>query len=330
MSGNADPGGSPAAARRATSADVAREAGVSRATVSYVINNVPTRRISPATRALVLDAAQRLGHVPDASARALRRGRTNLVLALVRDFTFGHIADYLLEGLDRELIGRGYVLLVHRYNEGLRELADLWPIVDPAVVVEMGGLSLPEEAGVQVPHSKLVQTHNVVNHRLAGQMQVEYLAGRGHTRLGYAYPVEPGIQEIAEDRLEGAQAACRQLGLPDPVIAEIDRKDVDTAKGALDLWQAAAPSVTAICAHNDELALMLQFVMAGRGLQIGKDLAVIGIDDIPLARMGITTIAIDVEQFTARITERVVAFLEDRAPRPGRKPVLKLIVRESA
>lgn len=330
MSGSADHGGGPAGGRRATSADVAREAGVSRATVSYVINNVATRRISPATRALVLDAAQRLGHVPDASARALRRGRTNLVLALVRDFTFGHIADHLLESLDRELIDRGYVLLVHRYNESLRELAELWPMVDPAVVVSMGGLSLPAEASTQVLQSKLVQTHNVINHHRAGQMQVEYLAQRGHTHLGYAYPVEPGIQQIAQERLKGSQAACRKLGLPEPVVAEIDRNDFDMVRRALDQWAAADPKITAVCAHNDEVAIMLQLVMASRGLQIGRDLAVIGIDDIPLARTGITTIAIDVEQFAARVTERVVAFLEDRPPQPGRKPVLKLIVRESA
>lgn len=330
MSGNGDGARAAAPTRRATSADVAREAGVSRATVSYVLNNVRARRISPATRALVLNTAQRLGHVPDASARALRRGQTNVVLALVHDFTVGHIRDQVLEGLDRELIGRGYVLLVHRYNQDLRELAELWPIVDPAVVVSMSGLSVPEETPALGLHPRLVHTHNAVNHRRAGEMQVEYLALHGHTRLGYAYPATPGIREVAQDRLKGSMAACRRLGLPEMAVVEIDHRDVETAKAALDRWRQATPKISAVCAHNDELAIMLQLVMASRNLRIGTDLAIIGMDDIPLARTGITTIAIDVEQYTARIVERVVAFLEGRPPRTGRKPVLRLVARESA
>ena len=67
-------GNLPSKRKRATSADVAREAGVSRATVSYVLNNVPKRKISDETRTLVLETAARLGHVPYAPARSLRLG----------------------------------------------------------------------------------------------------------------------------------------------------------------------------------------------------------------------------------------------------------------
>ena len=315
--------------RRATSADVAREAGVSRATVSYVLNEVPNRSIAPATRALVLDVANRLGHVPRASARALRLGSTNLVLALVRDFTFGHIADQMLEGLDVELARRGYVLLVYRYTENVRQLADLWRMVDPAVVVLMGGLAPPDASSAPGLSGKIIATDDVIDHRRSGEIQAEYLASRGHRQLGYAYPVAPGIQHIAQERLRGTRAACARLSLPEPVVIDVDLQDADSARAALGRWRQVSPDVTAVCAHNDELAVVLLLAMYAEG--IGKrDPAVMGFDDIPLAQLGITTVAIDVAQFTRRVIERVTASLENRRPRTMRKPVLRLVIRDSA
>jgi DNA-binding LacI/PurR family transcriptional regulator len=317
-------------ARPATSADVARASGVSRATVSYVLNNVSNRTISDATRSLVLETASRLGHVPHASARSLRLGHSNVVLALVRDFDIGYIADTVLEGLDIELARRGYVLLVHRYEESLRPLNELWPLVWPSVVVAMGGLSLPAAASVQDSPATLLSTQGVVNHRRIGAMQVEYLHGRGHTHLGYAYPRDESVRLIADERLRGAREACVKLKMPAPVVAEVDRRDVGTIERALAGWEPRSTPITAVCAHNDELAMLLMGVMSAQGLVAGRDLALIGADDIPLARTGLTTVAIDTEAFTARIVARVVAALERREPTRTRRPVLKLIQRSSA
>src|SRR4051794_33842882 len=75
--------------RRVTSADVARLAGVSRATVSYVHNDTPQQTISGPTRARVLDAAARLGYAPSAAARTLRTGRSDIVLCLLPDWPIG-------------------------------------------------------------------------------------------------------------------------------------------------------------------------------------------------------------------------------------------------
>src|SRR5699024_8468011 len=75
--------------RRVTSADVARLAGVSRATVSYVLNDTPGHRITADTRARVADAAARLGYAPSAAARTLRSGRSEVVLCLLPDWPIG-------------------------------------------------------------------------------------------------------------------------------------------------------------------------------------------------------------------------------------------------
>ena len=74
---------------RATVRDVAAAAGVSQATVSYVLNDTPGQKIPDETRERVRQAASELGYVPHAAARALRAGNSNLVLFITRQFPFG-------------------------------------------------------------------------------------------------------------------------------------------------------------------------------------------------------------------------------------------------
>jgi DNA-binding LacI/PurR family transcriptional regulator len=92
---------SSAARRPATSNDVARLAGVSQATVSYVLNDTPGKRITAQTRARVLDAAARLGYVPSASAQSLRSGQSNLVLIPIPDIPVGQAFIAFLNGCAR-------------------------------------------------------------------------------------------------------------------------------------------------------------------------------------------------------------------------------------
>jgi DNA-binding LacI/PurR family transcriptional regulator len=317
-------------AQRVRSADVAREAGVSRATVSYVLNNTPGRRISDATKVRVLATAQRLGHVPHASARSLRLGRSNVVLALVSDFTFGYVRDQTLEALDTAMTKRGYVFLVHRYSETLRPLAELWPLIWPDVVVSMAGTSVSDALSRRDPHTKLVEAQPLLDQRRAGEMQAEYLFGKRHRRLGYAYPTNSNVRSIADERLAGTRTACERLGLRPPVVHSIDRNDVGSVTRALDSWKSEEEPITAICAHNDEIAVMLSMALTSRGLRVGHDLAVIGIDDIPISRLGISTVAIDIEQSTQRIVEHVLAAVENRPAKVSRRPVLRLVARASA
>src|SRR6185312_14686232 len=93
--------------RRVTSADVAREAGLSRATVSYVLNDTPHQKIPDETRQRVLATAARLGYAPSAAARALRSGRSELVLCLLPDWPMGPQVGEMLEHLSSSLAQYG-------------------------------------------------------------------------------------------------------------------------------------------------------------------------------------------------------------------------------
>src|SRR5438105_4346468 len=103
--------------RPPTSTDVAKTAGVSRTTVSYVLNGTEDGRISQATRAKVLAAVRQLGYAPNAQARLLRAGTSDVVLMPMPRDPLGPMFDTLLSSLSTELADRGLTLLIqgHRH-----------------------------------------------------------------------------------------------------------------------------------------------------------------------------------------------------------------------
>lgn len=316
--------------KRATSEDVARAAGVSRATVSYVLNNVPGKRISETTREMVLSTAQRLGHVPYAAARTLRLGRSNIVLALVQDFAFGFVSNTLLRRLDIALAERGYVVLAHRFDESTRPLSELWGLVSPALVVAMGGLTVPEQTLIKGSNAKFMRVHGIVPQEKAGEMQADYLCSQGHRVLGYAFPSAPSLELVATERLNGVRTACKRLGVPEPLVEIIDMDDPTCVFEALGSWEKSTERVTAVCAHNDEIAMMLCSGLTARGMIAGKDLAVVGIDNIPIARIALTTVAINLDAWADVVVDSVLALLDDKPPVKTDGDYLRLIVRDTA
>ena len=122
--------------QRITGDDVALEAGVSRATVSYVLNNTPHQTIPETTRPRVLAAAARLGYAPSAAARTLSRGRSDVVLYLLPphlrlNTQFGD----LLEHLSTALAEAGLTLVVHPWSRDLRPVTAVCSALSPVAVL---------------------------------------------------------------------------------------------------------------------------------------------------------------------------------------------------
>lgn len=313
--------------RRVTSEDVARASGVSRATVSYVLNNTPNKSVSAATRALVLSTAARLGHVPNAPARALRSGRSHIALALVPGFTLGAITDSVLEGLDLALTQRGMALLVHRHSNGERPLEELWGLVYPEIVVSLGGLSNPEISTIQHATARMFSIRGIVPHSLIGELQTEHLFERGHRSFAFAYPDDPALVWIANERLDGVRAACRRLGVDDPPVVLVK---LDGSNSREAVRSVVAGGATAVCSHNDALALNLLSAARAEAIEVPGSLAIIGVDDAVLARWSLTTIRIDVDRFREAVVDSVLAILDDREPPAiDSRAMAKLVVRET-
>lgn len=327
--------------RRITSADVARLAGVSRATVSYVLNDTPHQTISAGTRTRVLDAATRLGYAPSAAARTLRTGRSDVVLCLLPDWPIGPEVGALLGNLSSALARAGLTFVAHPGTREDRPISEIWKAITPAAVLAFTDFSDDEidamrAAGVALVVALLGRSRQrrrelEVPQQLVGRLQAGRLAGRGHTRLGYAFPDDDRVRFFADPRLAGVRAACAELGLPAPAVETVA---LDPAAAAVVVGRWRAAGVTGVCAYNDEVALAVLAGLRAAGLSAPGDLAVIGVDDIAAARLAappLTTVTTDQSAVAAHLAATILATIAGTpAPAAPLADVVRVVARESA
>lgn len=332
----ADPG-----SRRVTSADVARLAGVSRATVSYVLNDSPRQTISAGTRSRVRAAAARLGYAPSAAARTLRTGRSDVVLCLLPDWPIGPELGTLLANLSTGLARAGLTFVVHPGNREDRPISEIWKAITPAAVIAYDDFSPGETAAMRAAGVAPVVAlfgrepdrgrELEVPQQLVGRRQAEHLTAAGHTRLGYAGPDDDRLQFFAAPRLAGVRSACRTGGLPLPRTETVPLS-AEAAADCVRRWHA--DGVTAVCAYNDEVALAVLAGVRLAGLTVPADLAVIGVDDIPPARLAappLTTVTTDQSAVATHLVETVLAVLKgDPGPAFRAADLVGVVRRESA
>lgn len=283
--------------RRAKSEDVAALAGVSRTTVSFVLNDRPGAQISSATRDRVLAAAASLGYQPHASARGLAAGRTHTIGLVLRQSPEQVAEDALLaetlRGLSEAARAEGYRVLVEpiaptdgpysglirsKSTDGLimsgpraddREIRNLSN--SRAAVVIQGSLD-----GVDLPSVD-------VDNAEAARRAVEHLIGLGHRAIGIITNA-PLAYTAAADRLAGYRAALAAASVPEPdgAIAEA-AFDAASGRRAMAELLAASPQLTAVFVASDVVALGAIAAIREAGLRVPGDISVVGFDDIPLA-----------------------------------------------
>ncbi|WP_158847725.1 LacI family DNA-binding transcriptional regulator [Saccharothrix deserti] len=293
--------------RRVTSADVAREAGVARSTVSYVLNNTPHQKIPDSTRQRVLDAAAKLGYAPSAAARALRSGRSEVVLCLLPDWPLGYAVGTLVQRMTAAFARHKLTFVVHSDTRAARPLSEVWKAITPAAVLALDEFSDDDDeamraAGVQVIVAMQASARRrwremSTPENPIGALQARHLAA-SHQRLGYAYPDDERVAVFAEPRLAGVREVCAELGLPEPDVRMVPLKPA-TAAEVVQGWLSADPPVTGICAFNDEIAMAVLSGLAHLGLEAPRDMAVVGVDDIPSAAVAHPPLTTVVQDFTA-------------------------------
>jgi DNA-binding LacI/PurR family transcriptional regulator len=306
-----------------TSADVARAAGVSRTTVSYVLNDTPGVSVSETTRQRVREAAARLGYAPSAAARALRRGRSDLVVCVLPDWPTGPVVDTVLDLLTDALAARGLFLLVHHHRP-TRPLNELWRAVTPRVVVGLThfpaeDLRALRQAGIAVvgagePDDGGHPGVNEADQRGLGALQVEHLHARGRRHLAVATTPDARLREFADLRTTGIRHECARLGLPEPpcVTLDLHLPAVETVRG----WVAGG--VDAVACYNDDVALSVLAGARAADVDVPRDLAIIGLDDVPAAALAeppLTSISQPAAAQARHLAASVEAVL-DHAPLP--------------
>ena len=230
--------------RRITSADVAREAGVSQTTVSFVLNGTPGQTIPEPTRRRVLEAARRLDYRPRASARALASGRSDVVLLALPGLPISaNLSRFIEVPLAAALAEHGLSLVTHLAEGHGRALPDLCAAVDASAVVSLMPFDEETEAG---PAPGRRRGHASAGE--AGPVRApadrpapgrRHVIGLGRGRLGYALPAEHATQWRVQERLRGVAAACAEQGLPEPVALPV-APDPRRAAQSVDQWVNAS------------------------------------------------------------------------------------------
>ncbi|MGW2763165.1 LacI family DNA-binding transcriptional regulator [Streptomyces sp. NPDC001275] len=323
---------SPAPRSVPTSADVARLAGVSRATVSYVLNNTRAVRISEPTRRRVHEAAEELGYVPHAAARSLRAGHSRMVLMPAPAIPAGPLYSRFLEELQWALGLLDYTVVQHATaglpgDEAARAWAELRPVAVLVSGVGLGpaGVSVLKRSGaravvtlgpepVEGAHA-LLMDHESVGHR-AGV----HLHARGRRRIGVVVPEERGLDMFSRPRLAGVRRALRGT---DGSVTELPLGyDERSAAHLAARWRDLG--LDAVFAYNDEYAMLLMRALQDGGVLIPEETAVIGADDLMLGRLlrpRLSTVHIDLP------SGRDLAELVDRAVRdPGAPPERRAVL----
>lgn len=288
--------------RRATSKDVAASAGVSRSTVSQILNG--DERFPKETRARVRAAADALNYRPSRAGRALVTGLSDIVVVVVPHATFG---PHLQDSVDRitgasATAGMSVVVRFAR----MQDETTLTSVLDlrPAAVVDFGVFTSAQRERIQASGTFIVPRRAYVADGAdpdpidieIGRIQVRELLRSGPRRLVYAALADKRLDPFGPPRLEGIRREARDRGLDAPLTPRIPL-DVGGAVRALkEARDEAGPAPLGICAYNDDVAIAV--VAAGRalGLRIPEDVAVIGVDKTAVGQLvspRLSTVAID-------------------------------------
>jgi DNA-binding LacI/PurR family transcriptional regulator len=286
-------------ARRVSSRDVADAAGVSRTTVSFVLNEVPNVQIPEETRRRVWEAARRLGYYPNASARSLARQRSgNIGVLLCRsaDRVFGDV--FLMEvlvGIHAVAHARGYHILLEAIEDIGAEDAYIGlvrsrhvdglivsgPRADDEQLRELEAEGFPVVLLGYLPETSLCQVD--VDNRRAARTVVDYLLYRGHRQIGFISQGSP-IYTATQHRLQGFKEGLQAAGLAYPE-AWVRQGDFSRISGYLAMQSLlqAAEHPSAVFVGSDVVAIGAVAAARDAGLQVPQDVAVVGFDDVPMA-----------------------------------------------
>ncbi|GGT72815.1 LacI family DNA-binding transcriptional regulator [Streptomyces lateritius] len=326
-----------------TSADVARLAGVSRATVSYVLNNTAAVRISEPTRRRVREAAEELGYVPHAAARSLRAGHSRMVLLPTAHVPIGPLYSQFFNELQWSLRRLDYTVVQYG-SLGLEadEAARAWAELRPVAVVSLGQVQLTPQ-GVEIlkrSGAKAVITLGsqrvegahalVMDQGRVGRVAAEHLVEVGRRRIGVVVPEEPGLEMFAERRLEGARQAVAGTGAT--VVPLPLRYEEDSANELAGRWRALG--LDAVFAYNDEYAMLLMRALQDAGISVPEETAVVGSDDLLLGRLlrpRLSTVQIDMV-IGRHLAELVDSAVRDPESVPEARDLLasRVVRRESS
>jgi len=348
--------------KRPTQVDVARLAGVSTATVSYVVNGLADGRvpISDETRQRVLEAIEELGYEPDARAQALRLGQTHTVGLILPDIHNPHFWQ-TADGVEQELRAAGYHMLLSSADLSPDHGEDIFKEMSRRRtdgMILMSAFIFQSEGAQQVLARLLKRRFPIVrigehptidcvvsNYEAATQEAMAHLLSLQHRRIGLIYGVRPPWDDFNStelsvdspgglDRLQPYQDYLQAAGLPvDPELIVTCGSTIEDGYQAAQQLLKLPARPTALLAINDLLAIGALRAASDLGLRVPDDLSLVGYDDIPLSSYltpRLTTSSKDMVEVGRKAVELLLARIQDPERSQQRVEVqARFIVRES-
>jgi DNA-binding LacI/PurR family transcriptional regulator len=334
--------------RQARSQDVANLAGVSRTTVSFVLNNVPGVKISDETRQRVLEAARELNYYPTAAARSLASGKTQrigLILGEGQDRLAGDaFLPTLLQGITASLHRRGYLLVLQlaedvpsheAYDRLIREqqvdgLILSGPALNDRLLAELAVEEFPLMLHGRLEDCDLPFVD--VDNKAGAYRAVSHLIGLGHRRIGFIANA-PQSYSGAEQRFAGYRQALAEHDIP--LLGSLVHTATFSPESGRTAMQRLLDLVeppTAVFAASDVVAIGAMGAIHAAGLTIPGDVAVIGFDDIFLAgyiHPPLTTIRVPAYGLGWTAAETLLALIEGEEDVSSTILETELVVRKS-
>lgn len=303
--------------------DVAREVGMSTATVSRALRGLP--RVSADTRAKVIETADRLGYVASPHAARLAGGRSRTV-AIVVPFVTRWFFATVIDGAEQPLRSAGYEVLFYNLagDPATRRRVLGTHLLSKRVdaVMLLGLTPLAQEVawlqdnvdrvttlGIEVPAWPSVR----IDDRQVARTAVEHLLSLGHHRIGLITGhIDDDLDVVTpSDRGEAYRQALRDHGLD--VMPEIEHDGGFTLDGGyragLLLVDHPEPPTAVFCA-SDEMAIGLMRACRERGVRVPEDLSIVGVDDHEMSLyLGLTTVRQPVREQGEAAARQVLALL---------------------
>ncbi len=300
----------------ATIKDVAKEAGVSIATVSRVINKSP--KASQSSVDSVTKAMDKLGYRPNAAARSLVSQSTNTMGVLVSDVSDPFFGT-LVKAVDTVAHEHGkHILIGNGYHDAEQERKAIELLINnrcDALVIHAKGLSDEELIGYakEVKGMVIINRHipqlaerciSLDNHKGA-YLATEYLIRHGHTKIA-CVASNHGIED-SQQRVEGYLAALRDhnIELPSSYI-EYGEPNNDGGEIAMTNLLTKSLEITGVVAYNDYMAAGALSVLDENGIQVPQQVSMMGFDDGLIARYvhpRLTTIRYPIEMMAQRAAQ---------------------------
>ena len=279
----------PQRSKPATSFDVAELAGVSRSTVSNILNGNDSR-FPAATRERVLEAARELSYRPSLAGRSLKTGRSDTVVVLLPNTTFfSNLQDTVDEAVARIMPLGGNVVVRFGSDSSAATLGAI-SALRPLAVLAFAPLSV--EARTELESSGTIVVPGRIQPNWLdkmpdgglGDLQADLLLRRGPRQLWFA-----GLRDRRQDvygpgRVATLERYCLERGLR-PLKQVVVPLNLDGAVAALKQIVEGSDGPAGVACYNDDVALALLAAARVLGTSVPDDLSVIGVDNVPLGQL---------------------------------------------